>query len=60
MQLLAERDRSEAEWRRQEALERENLLSELSMQKRGSFNYYGSRGKKSGFEQQKRWASLPH
>lgn len=54
MQLLAERDRSEAEWRRQEALERENLLSELSMQKRGSFNYYGSRGKKSGFEQQKR------
>jgi len=54
MQLLAERDAQEAEWRRNEAMERENLLAELSAQKRG-FNYYGARGKKSGFEQQKRF-----
>lgn len=52
MQLLAERDAQEAEWRRNEAIERENLLSELSAQKRGDFRYYGSRGKRP--EQQKR------
>lgn len=57
MQLLAERDAQEDEWRRSEAIERENLLAELSAQKRGGsgFNYYGARGKKSeGGGQQKR------
>jgi hypothetical protein len=53
MQLLAERDATEEEWRRQEALDRENLMAELSAQKRGSFNYYGGRGKRV-LEQQKR------
>jgi hypothetical protein len=56
MQLLAERDAQESEWRRNEAIERENLLAEI--QKR-SFHYYGARGKKSSaFEQQKRYVPL--
>ncbi|KAI6243864.1 hypothetical protein M3Y99_00051900 [Aphelenchoides fujianensis] len=55
MQLLRERDAQEAEWRRQEEVDRENALAELSAQKRG-FAYYGARGKKASpvFEQQKR------
>lgn len=54
MQLLAERDAQEAEWRRNEAIERENLLHELSAQKRGDFHFYGSRGKRPSLEYQKR------
>jgi hypothetical protein len=55
MQLLRERDVQEAEWRRNEALERENLLNELSVQKRGKdFRFYGSRGKRPSLDYQKR------
>ena len=58
MQLLAERDAQEAEWRRNEAIERENLLNELAVQKR-DFRYYGSRGKRPSFDYQKRFQYFP-
>ncbi|KAI6227041.1 hypothetical protein M3Y95_00685000 [Aphelenchoides besseyi] len=61
MQLLAERDAQESEWRRQEALDRENARAELAKQKR-DFHYYGARGKKalaSAFAEQKRFQYMP-